>query len=66
MSINSLKKTNPFLAQKPIDSSLVQIRGLSSLLDDGMADAEIDSGDGEEKKPVEDPTSLDNTDLFVD
>ena len=31
-----------------------------------MADAEIDSGDGQEKAPVADATSLDNTDLFID
>jgi hypothetical protein len=31
-----------------------------------MADAEIDSGDGQEKAPVEDAAaSADNTDLFI-
>ena len=68
MSANSMKKTMPFSKGLLSDTELVQIKGLSSLLeqDDGMADAEIDSGDGQEKAPVADATSLDNTDLFID
>ena len=68
MSTNSMKKTMPFSKGLLSDTELVQIKGLSSLLeqDDGMADAEIDSGDGQEKAPVADATSLDNTDLFID
>jgi hypothetical protein len=46
MSLSSLRKTSPYY--KPIDNNYVQMStyGLESLVDDGMADVEIDSGDG--------------------
>ena len=70
MSINSLKKTMPFLVKKkPVEKNMVQLEanGLESLLDDSMADAEIDSGDGQVQQPVDNIASdSDNNDLFVD